>query len=967
MRNGFLLLIMCVFSLQSLWAQERTVSGTVTDGTEPLPGVNIMVKGATQGTVTDFSGNYRLNVPENATLVFSYIGYQTREVPVGNRSVIDVQLETSAEQLAEVVVIGYGTTTVENATGAITSVSEKDFNQGNIVTPENLLNGRVAGVTINSGGAPGSGAAIRIRGGASLDASNDPLIVINGLPIDNNAVGGARSILSSINPNDIESFTVLKDASATAIYGSRASNGVIIIETKEATKDFQVTFDARTAASTLARKIDVFTADEFREIVAEHAPEMTDQLGDANTDWQEEIFRTGITTSFNLAVQGNVLDKVPTRVSIGRTDQEGIRLTSKYERTSASINLNPTFLDDHLRITLNANGVLEENRFAPGVEGGAITFDPTQPVYDSASDWGGYFQFFGRDNFNNLAPWNPVSVLELTNDNSEVKRFYGNIKFDYALHFFPDVSVNVNLGIDDQSGEGHVLVSPDLPVQQPDGSFVGSERIYSSNRSTELLDTYLDYNKDLGELDVEATLGYSYQRFEDDFYNSLEMRNDNEDTEPIFGEATDLVLIGFFGRTNLAYNDKYLLTLSYRRDGTSRFSEENRWGNFPAAAFAWKVRDEFFPNSNTLSTFKLRVGWGITGQQDVGVRDIYLPRYVTGRPSSQYQFGDQVIPVGYPTFRNENLKWEETTTWNIGLDYGILENRFWGSLEAFYKVSDDLLANAPISDGSNFSNAGLQNIGSFTSKGIEFAVNGDILRNERGLNWNVNFNATFLETEIDELAQDDTRTGGIGGGTGGTVQIRRVGFDPRAFYVYKQVYDETGRPIEGAYVDLDGNNIINDNDRYIYRNASPNATFGFLSNLNYRNFDLSFNMRASYGNYVYNNVNSSRAQLNIISLNPFPSNVPTDVLNTGFQNTEDVILSDYYIEDGSFIKMDNITLGYTFENVVTPGANLRLAAGVENVFIITEYSGIDPEIFGGIDNTIYPRPRTFYLAANIRF
>jgi TonB-linked SusC/RagA family outer membrane protein len=966
MSRVFYSCVLCLLSF-SVFGQ-MTVTGRVTDAEtgEPLPGVNIVLQGTATGTISGMDGNYQLSANTGDVLVYTFVGYTpvTRTV---RRETINVQMSPDAQQLNEVVVIGYGTTTIEDATGAITSVSEEDFNKGNIVTPENLLNGRVAGLTINSGGAPGSGAAIRIRGGASLDASNDPLIVINGLPIDNRAVGGARSVLSSINPNDIESFTVLKDASATAIYGSRASNGVIIITTKQATKDFQVTFDAQTAVNTLARQIDVFSADEFREIVAQYRPEILDDLRDANTDWQDAIYRDALTTTFNLSVQGNVLDKLPARVSVGRTDQEGLRLTSRYERTSASINLNPTFLDNHLRVTLNANGVREENRFAPGVEGTAIIFDPTQPVFDPNSDWGGYFQFFGRDDFNRLAPWNPVSVLELTRNVSEVERFYGNIQLDYSLHFLPDLSVTLNLGIDDQYGEGHILVSEDLPVQQPDESFVGSESFYNSSRNTKLLDTYLNYNKIIGDVDVEATAGYSYQKFQSESFTTQELRNDLESTEPVFNAEPDLVLIGFFGRTNLTLMDKYLFTFSFRRDGTSRFSEEHRWGNFPAAAFAWKVRDEFFPESNTVSTFKLRFGWGITGQQDIGIRDPYLRRYVFGDPNSQYQFGDTPIRVGVPVYRNEELKWEETTTWNAGIDYGIFEDRFWGSFEAFYKVSDDLLADVPISPGSNFSNSGIRNIGSFTTRGLEFAVNGDLFRNEGGFNWNLNYNATLLEIEINELAQDNTLTGGIGGGTGGTVQIRRVGFDPRSFYVYKQVYDENGRPIEGAYVDLDGNNIINEQDRYIFKNASPNVTMGFLSNMSYNGFDMSFNLRASFGNYIYNNVNSARAQLNIINLNPFPANLPTSVLDTEFNNTEDVILSDYYIEDGSFLKMDNISIGYTFKDLVRSGSSFRLSAGVQNVFILSDYSGIDPEIFGGIDNTIYPRPRTFYLGANIRF
>ncbi|MFP4293930.1 MAG: SusC/RagA family TonB-linked outer membrane protein [Cyclobacteriaceae bacterium] len=965
----FCLWVFLVMSL-SVSAQSITVRGKVTDGVtnEALPGVSILVKDTQTGTITDLDGNYQLTANPDDVLIFSFVGFRKVEVPVTG-STVNVALEEDYTQLGEVVVIGYGTTTVEDATGAITSITQKDFNQGNIVTPENLLNGRVAGLTINTSGAPGGGSTIRIRGGSSLDASNDPLIVINGLPIDNNAVGGSSSVLSSINPNDIESFTVLKDASATAIYGSRASNGVIIITTKQAGKDFQFNFDSQVAVNTLASKVDVFGADEYRELVQENYPDLVDRLGDANTDWQDEIYQNALTTTFNAAAQGSLLGKVPTRVSLGRTDQEGLRLTSDYARTSASINMNPKFFDNHLRVAINANGVLEENRFAPGEEGNAITFDPTQPVYDPESPWGGFFQYYDREGFDVLAPRNPVANLLLRNDESEVQRLYGNVQLDYSLHFLPDLSITANLGLDDARGEGSIFESPDLPIQQPDGSFLGSSSNYWNEQSTYLLDSYLDYSKDINQLHIEATAGYSYQRFTSGNFNSGDLTNDLPSTDTIRNEDTDLVLIGFFGRTNIAFNDKYLLTLSFRRDGSSRFSELNRWGNFPAAAFAWKIRDELFPDSKTFSTMKLRLGWGVTGQQDFGRlnRDVFLQRYVVGQPASQYQFGNQVIPIGVPSFRNEDLRWEETTTWNVGLDYGLFDDRVTGSVEAFYKISDDLFAIAPISEGSNFSNEGAQNIGSFTSRGIEFAVNADVLRSETGFNWNVNYNFTLLEVQIDELAVDNTLTGGIGGGTGGTVQIRRVGFAPNAFYVYKQVYNEEGLPIEGAYADLNGDNQITDADRYIPNDANPNLTMGFLSNMNYRNFDLSFNLRAHFGNNIYNNVRSSRAQLQLIQNNSYLANLPLAVLESGFTTTEDVILSDYYIEDASFLRMDNITLGYTFRELFSNSSNLRFTLGVQNPFVISNYTGIDPEIFNGIDNTIYPRPRTYYVGANLSF
>jgi len=962
------------------FAQNMTVSGTVTEAStgNPLPGVNVIVKGTTTGAITDFDGNYEVQTESGAVIQFSFLGFKTQEKTVNNET-INVALEEDAGQLDQVVVIGYGTTTVKDATGAVTSVKEEDFNRGNIVTPENLLSGRVAGLSINTGGAPGSGSTIRIRGGASLGASNDPLIVINGLPVDNNTIGGSRSVLSTINPNDIESFTVLKDASATAIYGSRASNGVIIITTKQGGKNLRVNFDTQFGINTLTDKIDVFSGDELRALVAERRPELSSQLGEANTDWQEEIYRTSLTSSQNISVSGSPIKNLPMRLSIGRTLQEGLRLTSQFERNNAALTVNPRLFDDHLKISLNANATYAENRFAAGEEGNAITFDPTQPVYDADSPFGGYFQYYNlnddgvldENDLTSLAPFNPVANLLQNESRSDVKRFFGNIKFDYNFHFFPDLSAVINLGFDEQRAEGFVNISNLNPVTQPDGSIVGSESTYNNYQMNKLFDGYLAYEKELGDFGIEATAGYSYQRFESNQYVSGELLNDQPDSEPVLNIDTDLVLIGFFGRTNFDFKNKYLLTLSYRRDGTSRFSKENRWGNFPAAAFAWKIKEEFFPDSEALSTLKLRAGYGITGQQDIGRTnaDIFLAKYVRGLPASQYQFGNEVTQIGIPQFRNENLKWEETTTYNAGFDYGFLNDRISGSIEAFYKESEDLLANAAISDGSNFSNSGFQNVGSFTSKGLEFAINADVFKSDTdGFSWNANFNATYIDTEIQSLAlNQDQLVGGISGGTGNTAQINRIGYSPYAFYVYKQIYNSEGMPIEGGYADLNGDNIINGNDRYIYKNGNADVTMGFLSNMNYRNFDLSFNLRASLGNYIYNNVNSARSQFNILQNNSVVSNLPVSVLETGFITTEDVILSDYYIENASFLKMDNITLGYTFEKAWNENSSIRISAGVQNVFTITNYSGLDPEVFeNGIDNTLYPRPRTYLIGANVR-
>lgn len=976
-------LLLVLFSTANLTVfSQIKISGTITDEyAETLIGVNILIKDSSIGTTSDLDGRYSLEANKGDILVFSYMGYNAQEVIVGETMLIDIVL-VAGKMLDEVVVIGYGTTTVRDATGSVTSLSERNFNKGNMVTPENLLNGKVAGLTINTGGAPGSGSTIRIRGGSSLGASNDPLIVINGLPISNNTIGGARSILSTINPNDIASFTVLKDASATAIYGSRAANGVIIITTKDGGKKLKVNLNTQVGFSTLPKTIDVFSADEYRTLITEQKPELVGLLGDANTDWQDEIYEDVVTQNHNLSIEGSPIKNLPTRLSLNYTNQPGIRLTSKFQRSSAGLNLSPKLLDDKLKITVNANIAQEKNRFAEGQEGVAIAFDPTQPVYDADAPFGGFFQYWednddgviNTSDLTPIAPGNPVAALMQRNSISDVIRYYGNVKLDYQLPFVSGLNAVINLGLDDASAEGSTSWLPESIIAQPDGSFFGSESTYTNDQRNVLFDSYLNYDKQLNDkVRMDATAGYSYQKFESQGFFSGELLNDNPDTEPIFTQKTDLVLLGFFGRTNFSFSDKYLVTLSYRRDGTSRFSENNRWGNFPAVALAWRLREDFFPSSKLVSNLKLRLGWGVTGQQDIGedAADLYLSRYNLGIPASQYPFGQENIIIGQPQFRNEELKWEETTTYNVGLDFGFSQERLTGTVEYFYKESKDLLALAAISDGSNFSNAGFQNIGSFTSQGVEFAISFDVFQNnfnKKAFNWNVGFNTTFIKAEIKELAlEQDVRTGDIGGGVGGTIQLHRVGFAPFKFFVYKQIYDVDGNPIEGAYADLNGDNVINDDDRYLHKNNQPEATLGFFSQMSYNNFELSFNMRGSVGNYIYNNVNSSRAQLNLLQNNSVLGNIPASVSETNFNATPTVILSDHFIENGSFLRMDNITLGYNFQQIFNSKINARLSAGVQNVFTITNYSGIDPEIFSGIDNTIFPRARTFLLSGNFTF
>ena len=976
MKNFRIFLFSVVLLLPALMFAQQTVSGIVTESTsnEPLPGVGIIIKGSTVGASTDFEGNYTIdNVTIGDVLVFSYMGFNTQEVVFKSNTTINVALTEDAQALDEVVVIGYGTTTIKDATGAVAAITEDDFNEGNIVTPAGLITGRVAGVNVVNGGEPGGGSTIRIRGGASLGASNDPLIVIDGLPISNSTTGGSRSVLASLNPADIESFSVLKDASSTAIYGSRASNGVIIITTKKGKQTFQGDYSITTGYQTLANKISVFSPNKFRELITERVNSgqsgiSIGQLGSANTDWQDAIYQESFTVTQAVSLSGQLFKAVPTRFSAGHTKQPGLRKTSSFERIDMTLAMNPKFFDDHLKVNLNANLNFEFNRFSDGVEGAALTMDPTQPIYDPSSPFGGFFEYHKNGEPMN-APRNPVASLMQRDNRSSIKRFYGNLEFDYKMHFLPELRAVVNLGYDNSDGNGHNNLSTKSINGYRSGlnePFQGETSNYTSWRNNTLLDAYLNYAKDYDKFGIDITAGYSYQKFEAEDYNSGNIVDPNSesdvDTQP------DVVLIGYFGRANLSFSDKYLVTLSYRRDGTSRFNEENRWGNFPAAAFAWQIGDEdFLKDSETISNLKLRLGWGITGQQDIDAAYAYLGRYLTGNSISQYIFGNTAYPIGQPQAVFEDIKWEETTTYNVGVDYGLFNNLIYGSLEVYLKESKDLLANVPVADGSNFSNTGWQNIGQFTSRGVEFSIGTQAINTEK-FSWDLNYNFSINETKIDELAgRQDIEVGGISGGTGSRAQVHSEGYAPYSFYAYKQLYNEEGAPIEGAYADLNQDGTVNSLDRYIYKKPNENINMGLQSSMKYNKFDLTFNLRVKIGNYMYNNVNSSRAQYNLLQATEALGNVPTSVLESNFNETSNVLLSDYYIENASFLKMDNMNLGYTFDKFKNERANIRLWTGVQNVFTVTNYSGLDPEVFEGIDNTIYPRPRTFLLGANVKF
>ena len=1011
--------VLLLISLASS-AQEKLITGRVTDSTgKGIPGVSVTVKGQpSRGTTTLENGSYSLSVLSNATtLVFSSVGYAYREESI-NGNTVNALLESTSADLNAVVVIGYGTVRKKDLTGSVSTVTAKDFNKGAIVTPEQLIAGKVAGVQITSnGGAPGSGSVIRIRGGASLNASNDPLIVIDGVPVDNGGIAGSANALALINPNDIESFNILKDASATAIYGSRASNGVIIITTKKGRSGKpKFNFTTQNTLSTLPKKADVLSPAEFRTYVKAHGTSaQIALLGNANTDWQNEIYNNSYTTDNNLSVSGSIKSYLPYRVSLGYLKQNGILRTGDLQRTSASVTLNPHLFDNYLKIDINLKGSVSNSRFADeGSIGNAVRFDPTQPVKSKSNRFGGYFEWLDPNSttgLRKLAPLNPVGLLEQRTDKSDVKRSIGNIQFDYKVHFLPDLHVNVNLGYDISSGEGTIYV-PDSAasayLRSPDVKHGGVNNRYLQKKSNTLLETYLNYVKDIKSIHshLDVTAGYSYQDFLTTINNAdrssngiLYQKPDGSlDTiptggarwNPYYDRTTDGYLmswpsypfdkpenrlISLFGRLNYSFKDKYLITGTIRRDASTRFAQNNWVGWFPSGAFAWRIKEEkFLKNSKIISDLKLRLGYGITGQQDgIGLYD-YLPRYSQSNAQAQYQLGNAFYTMYRPAGYNPNLKWEQTTTYNIGLDYGFLNGRITGTMDFYLKKTKDLLSVIDQPAGTNFSNKIIANIGSMENRGVEFTINTQPVRS-RNLNWDFGFNITYNENKITKLTfTNDPKfpgnlVGGIAGGVGSTIQINSVGYPKNSFYVYQQIYDKNGKPIEGLFEDRNRDGVINNDDLYRYKSPDPKMFFGVYSNVNWKKWDAGFTLRANIGNYMYNNrFSNTGVQRNIIDPLGFLANGSRNVLETNFTgNGDKYLLSDYYIENASFLRMDNINVGYNAGSILSKNTNLRAGITVQNVFTITKYKGVDPEVYGGIDNNFYPRPRNFVFSINLNF
>ncbi len=1015
----FLLLVL--FGLTAAlgaWAQAGTgtVSGRVTDAkNEGIPGVTVLVEGTTVGGSTNADGTYTIaGVPAGThTLVISFVGYATARqavtVTAGQTSNVAAQkLSENATALGEAVVVGYGTQRKQDVTGAVTTVTTKDFVKGQVTNPEQLVQGKIAGVQITTaGGAPGAATTIRIRGGSSLNASNDPLIVIDGVPVDNSqgaGVSGASNPLALINPNDIETFTVLKDASATAIYGSRASNGVILITTKKgiAGETLGVNFSSQASLSKRYNSVPVLSADEFRATVQRVAPSKVGLLGKASTNWQDEIFRTAMTYDNNLSLNGSLGKLVPFRVSYGNLYQEGILITNKLVRNTGSISLTPILLDDHLRVTLNVKGSVTDNNFADyGTIGSALAFDPTQPVTSGNNAYGGYFEYLQNPANPNsapqqLVPKNPVATLNLTRDRSTVLRSIGNIQLDYKLHFLPDLHANVNLGYDVTKSEGAKNQSTQLadtyfnvPFDPTiTGQSGGSYSLYGQNRQNKLLETYLNYTKQLGDSRLELLAGYSYQDFVTTSPSYATYLGRTSETPLVASSPagpypfrTQYTILSYYGRANFNVKDRYLFTATLRNDASSRFNKDNRNALFPAASVAWRIKSETFLKDNTVFTdLKLRAGYGRTGQQDVyAIAGDYptIQRYVQNNQQANYLFGGLPFNPYSPQGFNRNLKWETTTTYNAGIDFGFLEGRLTGSVDAYYRKTTDLLNGVFLSGLTNFTNYYVFNVGALENRGVELNVNAIPVQTSN-FTWSVNANATYNRNKILSLGNQQPgfpgiETNGVPGGTGTNIGIFAVGESASSFYVFKQVYDASGKPLNDVYADLNGDGKVDTNDRYLYKQSAPPVILGFSSNMTYKNLSLAFTLRSNLGNYVYNSVNAQNGNYQgINNSTTYLTNVTQDANFTQFPNaTQSRYSSDYYIQNASFLRMQNATLGYNVGKVFGGKGNLGLSAAVQNVFLVTKYVGLDPEISNGagntngVDNNSYPRPRVYTLGLNL--
>ena len=991
-----LMFIVGLFLSVNTFAQQIVVKGIVKDTTgEPIIGANVIVKGTTNGTITDFDGNFLLNANKGDIIIISFIGYRSQEAQAA--ASMNIILKDDTELLDEVVVIGYGSVKKDDLSGSVVAIKAEEMNKGAVTSPQELIMGKVPGLSVSQGdGAPGAGSTIRIRGGASLNASNDPLIVIDGIPVSNDAAPGTPNALATINPNDIETFTVLKDASATAIYGSRASNGVIIIQTKKGTQDkIKVSYSGTFTAKDTYKRIETLDAQSFREVMQAQYPEGTAQSADIqrilnvypnqSTDWQDAIYQTGLSTDQNIGIAGKA-GFMPFRISLGYNTEKGTLKTSKYERYTGAVNLSPKFFDNHLSVDINVKGTINKNRFADsGAVGAAAFFDPTKPIYDEENRYNGYWNWgIVQGAQADLATQNPLSLLYDRNNHGTTKRSLGNIQLDYKIHGLEDLHANLNLGYDVAKTTGRNFVNSNSVQSSLDKTFtgLGQGNTWNNLRRNHLLDFYMNYAKNIESIksNFDIMAGYSWQHF---YYanHDITYSNPTEDLGAKEGYTYDEnerhyirddhrripyenYLISFFGRLNYNFMDRYLLTATLRRDGSSRFSENNRWGLFPSAALAWTISNEPFMKAteNVLSKLKLRLGYGVTGQQEIGDYQYITSYSFSTNPNTTYLGTTLLKPNGY----SPDLKWEQTTTYNVAIDFGFLNNRINGSIEYYQKHTKDLLNTISAAAGTNFINLITANVGKMKNKGVEANVNAIAIQS-KDFTWEVGYNITWNDSKITKLTT--TFNPDYQGIDAGTNKKHQVGEMPGTFYLYQQVYDENGKPIQNAFVDRNNDGQITEADRYLtHKSPMAKVYMGFSSQFSYKKWDLGFNLRANFGNYVYNGVASGNSTSNNYGGKGFITNLYNGFQDTGFTllNTSEQMASDYFLENASFLKMDNLTLGYSFQNLFAAKLSGRISASVQNVFTISKYSGLDPEC-GAIDSNIWPRPRTYTIGLNLNF
>ena len=980
-KRSLLLVALFVIGCLQLMAQTRTIKGEVTDAQngEALIGATVMVEGEKGGTVTDFDGNFSLQVSSSAKKIkVSYIGYIDKVLSISDN--MKVKLESDSKALADVVVIGYGTARKSDLTGSVATVKSKDFNKGLVSSPEQLINGKVSGVQIMSNsGSASAGSTIRVRGGASLNASNDPLIVLDGVPLEQGGISGNSSnFLSMINPSDIESMTVLKDASSTAIYGSRASNGVIIITTKKGQQGaVKVNFNTTNSLQTRAQMVDMLSRDEFVNVINQFgSANQKSLLGTANTDWNDEVYRTAFGTDNNLSVSGSIDKWLPFRVSVGYYNQSGLVRKDNVERWTGNVVLTPSFFEDHLKLTINAKGTLNNNSFNNGgAVWAAATFNPTIPVYSGNDKYGGYNEALDADGYPvNAGVRNPRGLVDLYDSKSKVSRFIGSMDVDYKVHFLPDLKLHATVGADYAKGDGTVHV-PVYAAQSynKDESLGGSDYKYGPQKNeNRLLTLYANYAKYFEDIksNVDLTAGYDYQYWKSTtpLYYTKSAAGTNLSTV----KASDYrhVMLSYYGRINYSFDGKYLLTATVRRDASSRFSKDTRWGTFPSVALGWTLTEEpWLKNQKVLSNLKLRASYGVTGQQEGIGNYNYLPVYTYSVTGAEAFINGQYINTYRPEAYVSDLKWETTTSWNFGLDFGFLDGRIGGAIDFYTRKTKDLLASVPTAAGTNFSKTILTNVGNVDSKGIEVSLNATPIQT-KDWEWNLSYNFTWQNMKVKNLSL-------IKGGSQTNVkvgpsidayqfQVLSEGYEPYMFYVYHQLYDsKTGKPIEGAYADLNNDGEINESDLYRYHSPAPKYIMGLSTSLRYKQLTLGMSFRANIDNYVYNGMGMSTGAFETVSYNNSQlNNLNTSFLKTGFKTRQ--YLSDYYVENASFLKLDNLSLSYNVGKI-NKWASLTVSAMVQNVFTITGYSGTDPEVPNGMDNSFYPRPRTYSVSLGLQF